>query len=295
MLLRLALAPLIALLPLVAEAGPRQQEMLYAPTKHSITVSGARVTVSLDHQIANPGDTLQLHLDTDRKVEIGIVVMGSTGKEGGDIPYPPLRVLHKIVTVSGPADVPIKLRGATSFGAFAQYHLIVLSAKEASALEDLRSHATPPTHPKVGTPSMSGRGQRLFDVMSKLDPKATAQLWAVARTPTKAITIAAPETAKRGQAFDVRVSFANPSGRSDRVAIVLQSPISLAGDDSHRVPHDAIAIEPKAVERKIEPHKPLEITFHVTSKKSGPLALTASCTGCGDDAGEVFEAVEIIE
>src|SRR5262245_8919120 len=103
------LALLIALLPLAAEAGPRQHEMLYAPTKHAITVSGAQVTVSLDRQVANPGDTLQLHLETDRKVEVGIVVMGSNGKERGDIPYPPLGILHKTVTVSGPTDVPIKL------------------------------------------------------------------------------------------------------------------------------------------------------------------------------------------
>jgi hypothetical protein len=294
MVLRLAMA-IIVVLPLVAAAGPRQQELLYAPAKHAITVSNARVTASLDHQIGNPGDTLQLHLETDREVELGIVVMGSSGNEGRDIPYPPLGILHKTVKVSSAANIPIQLRGAKSFGAFAQYQVIVMSAKEASTLEGLRTRATAPIRPRIGTPSMSKSGEQLFQAMSKLDPKTTATLYAVARTPTKAIAIVAPETAKRGQVFNVRVTFANPSDKADRVTIVLQSPITLAGDDSHRVPYDAITIDPKAVQSAVQPRKPLEVTFQVTSKKSGPLALTASCAGCGDDAGAAFEAVEITD
>lgn len=290
---RLAVA-LAVVLPQAAEAGPRQQEQLYAPTKRTITVSNAKVTAVLDRQIGNPGDTVKLRLETDRPVELGIVVMGSSGNEGRDIPYPDLGVLLRTVKVSTTAEVPIKLRGAKSFGAFAQYRIIVTTPKEAVTLERLRSRATLPIHPKVGRPEMSKSGEAHSDSLSNLDPKTTATLYAVARTLTKSIAIVAPETAKRGKVFDVRVTFPNLVD-VDRLTVVLQSPITLAGDDANRVPSDAITIDPRAIQTAVISRRPREVTFQVTVKKPGPLGLIATCTGCGDDNGTAFEAVEITD
>src|SRR5437868_4637127 len=80
-------------------AGPVERAKLFAPDSTELTVDGTPVKVALDKPFVDPGDTVKLTLTADKEVQVGIVVIGSSGNEGDRVPEPPRPVAHETVTL----------------------------------------------------------------------------------------------------------------------------------------------------------------------------------------------------
>ncbi len=82
-------------------------------------VDGAHVTATLEHPFGDPDELIHLTLTSDKRVELGVVVMGSSGTEGARVPDPPRPVAHRSVelvpdrtTGKATAIVAIRLHNA---------------------------------------------------------------------------------------------------------------------------------------------------------------------------------------
>src|SRR5436305_4195803 len=88
------------LVPLIMpSAGPTERAKLFAPDTSDVTIDGTPVQISLDNPFTDPGGKVHLTLTADKEVQVGIVVLGSTGSEGARVPDPPRPVAHETVTL----------------------------------------------------------------------------------------------------------------------------------------------------------------------------------------------------
>jgi hypothetical protein len=298
------------------DAGPKQEEMLFAADARSFVVNGVTVKVSIDHGIADRGATVTLHLEAERAVAVGLVMLGSTGTEGARVPDPPLGLLHRNVTVDQVAgdhvvkDIPIKLVGAVQEQAFATYSIYAMSPAAARRLDRLQRHATPPVQPGEGPPEATASSMKLWHALGairrdgevdsgdeKPDDEArqfakgtTARLEVVTRPRDQALAIAMPDEVRSNVAFDVQVTLTNSSRKAAEVYARLD--VAEAPAENHALGGNDVVVAPDGMQVTLAPHERRDVTFHVTASKSGMLGLIAVGDGL---AGHAFGATAVTD
>ena len=293
-------------------AGPKQEAMAFAPASRSLVVDGVGVEVSLDKVVGDPGETIQLHLEADRKVEVGIVMLGSTGTEGGRVPDPPLGLLHENVRIDVATgermtkDVPIKLAGAVTRDAFASYTIYVLTPSGAKRLARLQRNATGPEQGDEGPPTPSQSGWKFEEALTAANRDAdseqptavekqfpidgVARLDAITRPRDTRLAIAMPDTAPPNVPFEVQVTASNPSNEAVDTFVAMETPTTVV--DYRGLEAGNLVIEPQGMPLTLAPHESRRLTFHVTAKTDGAVALVANTYGA---LGAAFGATEVTD
>jgi len=294
-------------------AGPKQEAMAFAPGYRSLAVDGTNVEVTLDKVLADSGETVQLHLEADRKVTVGIVMLGSTGTEGERVPNPPLGLLHENITIDVAAgdhvtkDVPIKLAGAVSRTAIASYTIYVMTPKGAKQLARLQRNADGPEWPADGNgpPSPSRSAERLWEAQSAIErdvePEkmgkweaafplgSAARVDAVTRPRDSRVAMAMPDVVRPNVPFTLEVMVSNPSDDETNMWLTPSTP-SIA-IDCRGLRGDDLAIEPAMRMVTLAPHETRKLTFEVTAKSIGVLGLVIDMYG----QGGAFAAAEVTD
>jgi hypothetical protein len=310
------------LVPLaVLDAGPTERAKLMAADTHDLVVNGAHVTATLEHPFADPDSVVHLTLTSDKKVELGIVVMGSTGTEGERVPSPPRAVAHRNIelvpdkaTGTATKDVAIRLHNArvTAWQPYGSYTFYVMSEKAGDRLQALVDRAGP-SIPTGEIPDMDTDTSKLFEAIYKIaspddtDTSRDAKLFAkgsvgvvtaFTRPVQDDVKLAMPDRVTQGESFAVTVTVHNPHAQRLSDVTIQLEPMTIGDSWTGMVGSD-IAIE-KLPAVALAPGERKTVQFHVTAPYVGVLGLHASatCESCRDLGNKLavgtFDAVEIV-
>jgi hypothetical protein len=279
--------------------------MLSAPASDQLEVDGAKVHVTLDHTLVNSGDTVKLSFESDKRVSLGIVVLGSSGTEGSRVPGPPRGVAHESVTVEPHETqvVSVKLHGAVPTyqeggSPLGTYSIFVLSETAGDRLALLQRRAGP-NIPTGEIPDQDEDTGKLWQVIHRIGSDdienhrdarmfgagRVAKLEAYTRPINHAIEIAAPQTAVVDRAFPVAVTLTNPRQHPMTLRLSLEFPAFDLGLAAGLVTADSsetITLGPRATRT---------IQLHVTAKSAGIAGLQTNveCVTEGDGCKDVFD------
>lgn len=292
------LAPVVAF---QLSAGAKQREMLFAPGANALDVNGVHVDATIDHRLVDAGGTIHLELSAPSRVEVGIVVLGSSGTEGARVPEPPIAVLHETVTVdpNKPKSIAIKLRGARAgYEPVGTYTIYIMSPKAANKLAKAEDRAGP-SIPTGEIPDMDRDTQKLFSMIQKIgkddneDPAdaklfastVVARFEAYTRSVSPSITIETPETAQVDRPFTVGVTLKNPSKHAHKVKLNVSFPRI---DDSYLgLPDDAAKVENSNDVIELARGETRRVEVKVTATKPGVIGVQASAECI--DGGSCYE------
>jgi len=312
-------------------AGRAQVTKLLAPSTRTLELDdGARIEISMDRALVDPGDAIHIKLaasaPTARHLTVGLLVLGSTGTEGARVPSPPVGVAHETVRLDLDAtghatkEIPVRLRGARAqFEPLAHYTILVMPPKAADKLERLRSRARVIPEPGGGIPSYNRSGEQFqtmyWAVTSEQVPEGDDDLFAPGRIARldahtrpkgSTITITAPDTAPRDGKFTVMVTVRNPGKRPitnlevslDTLDGILERQLEdrYLGLASH-----AVTIEAGDTTLDLAGHEAKQIAFQVSASAAGVVGLYARAS-CRDGCREAdalstgaIEAIDIVE
>lgn len=281
------LAPVVTL---QLAAGPKQRAMMFAPGADAADIAGAHVTAVLDHRLVDPGEAVHLDLTSEKAVEVGIVVFGSSGTEGERVPSPPLAVLHETVWLEAHQvkHVPLKLLGARSnYEPVGTYTIYLTSPKAADRLALLQRRAGPPVPNTGEIPDIDRDTAKLRSTLGLIgnddaegpDAKLfggtkVARLEAFTRAISPAISIAVPDTAAVGEPFTVRVTLKNTTQHAEQLKVNLAFPqidntqLALSGDAAKAETSDEIYALAKGETKRIE--------LQVTPRLTGVIGIQAT-------------------
>lgn len=286
-------------------AGPKQVAELVARGADSLVLGGAKIDVSVDRSIVDPGDKVKITLvasaETPRKVTVEVLVLEQMGTYNGRVPEPPIGVAHETVTLEAKAgggaarEVAVQLRGNRKRDqmVFGRYQILVTSPKAASKLERLRVRArreatapgwdpmesASPNHDKYLTTYYALTNDSDSD--GEAGARGTVALLEVNTRPKDSpIAIHAPEKVAVAEPFTVRVSVTNPTKRAVKdLAIELVQPSGLSGEYLGIAHEGGVAIEPAKLTVELAPHQTKQVEFRVTARRTGVLGLYAQ-TSC---------------
>ncbi len=306
------LAPVVVL---QLSAGPKQRQMLFAPGSNSLSINGVHIDATLDRFLVDPGESVHLDLTAPNRVEVGIVVLGSSGSEGARVPDPPIGVLEETVSLEPNVTkhVALQLHGArNTYDLHANYTIYVMSTKAAAKLARTQRRAGP-SIPTGDIPEMDGDTQKLFtltyeigrdDIENASDAAmfgstAVARFEAYTRAANPSISIEAPETAQVDAPTAIAVVLKNPSGHRQHVKVELTFP---QFDDAYLgLPYDAVIAEKSDDVIELARGETKRVVLHVTAKRAGLIGVGASveCVEGGREClalyrGGAFEAVQIL-
>jgi len=313
-------------------AGREQVAKLIAPSARTLELAdGAKVDVSLDRALLDPGDTIHVKLAasaaTARHITLGVLVLGSTGTEEGRVPSPPVGVAHETVSLDVDAtghatkELPIRLRGARSpYQPFAHYTIYVMPPKAAAKLERLRGNARIIPDKDGGIPSYNQSGEKFMSLYWAIQneratddddelfaPGKIVRLEAHTRPKGSSITIAAPDTAPLDGRFTVVVTIKNPGKRALKGLTVTLDTLDGMLDEQLKdryvgLADSTVTIEGDDNKLDLAPHETRKLEFHVTAKAMGVVGLYARATCSEDDCRNVdslnagaVEATEIVK
>jgi hypothetical protein len=219
-------------------AGHEQVVKFGAPDAQELELGGAQIEAKLDHAVVDPGEAIRLSLvasgATGKRLDVGVLVFGSSGSEGDRVPSPPVAVAHETVSLAidasgnGTKELAVALRGAApnrySDTPFSSYTVLVMAPKAASRLAWLHRR-TELIGGDEGIPYYNQSGQRFMELYSwggeleGADAKlfaegAVARLAVHTRSINRAIAIETPATTPVGQAFTVAVVVKNSSKKA---------------------------------------------------------------------------------
>jgi hypothetical protein len=291
----------------VLGAGPAQREMMFAPSASALDINGVHIDAELDRRMVDPGETVHLDLSAPNRIEVGVVVFGSSGDEGSRVPSPPSAVMHKTVTLEPNKvnHVAIKLHGARAgYQAVGSYTIYVMSPKAADKLAAAQAKAGPSYggSKENPIPDMDTDTQKLFSLMYKignddLDEKdaklfgaaSVARLEAYTRVINPAVSIVTPETGIVDGKISVGVVLKNTTKHAQQVKVSLTAPridndLLVLGNEAMTTDaaEEDVVIDLKAGETK-------RVDRHVTAKTKGVLGLSANVS-CVGEARACYEA-----
>jgi hypothetical protein len=310
--------------PLITpSAGPVERAKLFAPDSTDLTVDGTPIRVTLDKPFVDSGDKVHLTMTADKEVQVGIVVIGSSGNEGDRVPDPPRPVAHETVTLvpdkSGHATktVAITLHNAKTSGyqPYGSYKLYVMSREGGERLEKLVDRAGP-SIPTGEIPDMDTDTEKLFGVLANLgkydegdhSKDATlfgngqvAMLEAFTRPYQTEVAIKAPDKVKRNAPFTVSVTIENPHGHALKDVTVSLDTMAIGNEKYLGIQAGPTIGKPVSFET-LRAHEKKTVQITVTSPEIGILGLRAKAQ-CDDYCDRdddrlrrgTFEAVEIVE
>ncbi len=300
-------------------AGPKQVAKLVAPGAGSLELGGAKVDVSVDRSVVDPGDKVKIRLVASaaraHKVTVGVLVLESMGTYNGRVPEPPIGIEHETLTLEAQAgggaarELAVRLPGDRKRGqmAFGRYQILVTSPEAADKLERLRVRArregaapgwdpmesASPNHDKYtsafyalknGGEEGDGDGKKGNDSDGEAGaPGKVALLEVNTRPKDSSIAIHAPDQVAAGEPFTVVVTVTNPTKRAVKdLSVNLVQPPELSGDYLGIAMEDGVAIEAPGSALELGPHETKKATFRVTARRAGVLGLYAE-TRCGEE------------
>ncbi len=270
------------------QAGPNQVAKLVAADQTSIEVDGAKIDISTDKGLVEPGGkvrvTLSATADTRVKVPLAVLVYEQEGMGPGRTENPPVRVGRDEVTLDvrdGKASktFAFTLRGNNrtwdmeSEHPFGHYTVLVMSVKAADAL--------------VG--SHRDANEVLYELRDG-DGSASAKLGPVARldinTPPVSdhIQILSGDLAQNGDVA-VKVRVRNPTRRAfAEVELGLTvTPGDITGQYLGIGSDNAEVVANPDATFAMKPHETKDVVFHVHTTQTGTLGLYVDLKCKGDD------------
>jgi hypothetical protein len=309
------------------DAGPAEREKLFAADTHDLVVDGAHVTATIDHPFLEQNGLVHLTLHADKEVQVGLVVLGSTGTEGGRVPDPPRPVEHRTISLvpdrTGQAtkDVAIRLHNAlaSDYRPYGAYTFYVTSRELGERLQKLVDRAGP-SIPTGEIPDMDTDTEKLFstiyaaqrandDDYTDRDPTLFAKgsiavLHGFTRPATDDVALTVPDRVHRGEEFSVTVAVRNPTASKLDKVMVAVDVIPFEETDAYRglAGSDVAGVKIENVEAiSLAPHQRKTVQVHVKAPAVGVVGLRASatCDDCGRADKELrigtFDAVEVVE
>jgi len=306
-------------------AGSKQLARLVAPDARSLEIDGAKIDVAVDRAILDAGDQVKVKLHATsgkaHKVTVDVLVLESTGSDGGRVESPPNRIARERVTLDVKADGATKElafrlpgtrgRGMEGIDTLGHYTILVMAPKAADQLERLRRRADKVDGMTDETGAYSAfmtayyespedDADGVTEEVGKLG--ATARLTVQTRAKSSPVALRVPETVRPNEAFSVIVRVSNPFKHAVAgVGVRLEIPTMLHGDylglPAEQVDitgGEEISVDLKARETK-------QVEFRVTAKTVGVLGLYArtDCSSCDyQDWGlsdGVIDAIDVIE
>ena len=305
------LAPVVML---QLAAGPKQREMLFAPDHEALDVAGTHITAALDHRLVDPGETVHLDLTAEKRVEVGIVVFGSSGTEGERVPSPPLAILHETVSLEPhtTSHVALVLRGArSSYQPVGTYSIYVMSPKAADRLALLQRRAGPPVPNSGEIPDLDRDTGKLLSTIYSIGRDdlegaaaklyggtAVARFEAYTRAVSPALALDTPETAPVDRPFTVGVTLKNPTGHAMKLKVALSFP--QLDNNTLALPEDAAKAAPSPDVIELGKGETKRVELHATVTRPGVIGVEAS-VDCVDGGScyklfrsGAFDAVQIV-
>jgi hypothetical protein len=301
-------------------AGPKQVARLVAPGAGSLELGGAKIDVSVDRSVVDPGDKVKITLvasaDRAHKVTVGVLVLESMGTYHGRVPEPPIGIEHETLTLEATAgggaarELAVRLPGDRKRGqmAFGRYQILVTSPEAADRLDRLRVRArregavpgwdpmesASPNHDKYMEAFYALKhGDEGGDARKRNDsdgdaadaaaPGKLALLEVNTRPKDSSIAIHAPDQVAVAEPFTVVVTVTNPTRRRVKdLSVKLVEPPDLSGDYLGIANATDVAIEAPSEPLELGPHETKAASFRVTARRTGVLGLYAE-TQCGDE------------
>jgi hypothetical protein len=304
-------------------AGHEQVLKFGAPDAQELSLGGATIEARLDHTLVDPGEAIHLKLvasgATGKRLDVGVLVYGSSGSEGDRVPSPPVAVAHETVSLAidasgnGAKELAVALRGAAinrySDTGFSHYTILVMAPKAANRLALLHRRADLiggeegiPFYNKSGERFMSlyAWGGELEGEDAKLFAEdSVARLTAYTRSINRAIAIETPATTPVGQAFTVSVVVKNPSKKAATgLALSLETPAGVL-EESEGI---SALVMPDSATFDLAAGETRRFEFRVMPDEAGVLGLYArvACEGDECEAADAltesgtFDATEIV-
>ena len=304
-------------------AGHEQVVKFGAPDAQELSLGGAKIEAKLDHAVVDPGEAIHLTLAasgaTGKRLEVGVLVYGSSGTEGSRVPSPPVAVAHQTVSLAidpsgnGTKELAVALRGAVvnqySDTPFSHYTILVMAPKAADKLARLHRRAHLEGGDE-GIPSYNTSGEHFMKVYAwggelegedaRLFAEGTvARLEAHTRSVNPAIAIETPATTPVGQAFAVTVVVKNPSKKAATgLELSLDTPAGVL-EESEGI---GALVMPQSPTFDLAGGETRRFEFRVIPNEAGVLGLHArvACAGDECDAADAltssgtFDATEIL-
>ena len=304
-------------------AGHEQVIKFGAPDAQEISLGGAKIEAKLDHTLVDPGEAIHLKLvasgATGKRLEVGVLVYGSSGTEGDRVPSPPVAVAHETVSLAidtsgnGTQELAVALRGGAvnrySDTAFSHYTILVMAPKAADKLARLHRRTQLiggdegiPYYNKSGDHFMrlyAWGGEPEGEEAKLFAEGAVARLAAYTRSINRAIAIETPATTPVGQAFTVAVVVKNPSKQAATgLELSLATPAGVL-DESEGI---GALVMPDSATFDLAAGETRRFEFRVMPDQAGVLGLHARVACQGDECEAVdaltssgtFDATEIV-
>ncbi|MEO8701380.1 MAG: hypothetical protein ABI867_15140 [Kofleriaceae bacterium] len=303
-------------------AGSKQVAKLVAPDTQQITIDGVTIDTAMDRGIVDPGDRVKLTLTATsaeaKQIALDVLVMESSGSDGGRVETPPVKVAREHVVLHVKAGEPatkelaFTLRGARGNGMggmdpYGRYAFLVMTPKAADTFEKLRRSA-------LRDNSMAGEGEAYNAFISEwyalgndeeddTEPSKLGKRGQVARldVSTRAkdspVALTVPDTVRVDEKFKVTVKVANKTKfPANHLHISLDVPGSLQGTYLG-IARDSVEITiPEDLELSLKPHESKSVQLEVTAKVAGVLGLyaTVECDDChGFYMDGALEAIDV--
>jgi hypothetical protein len=282
-------------------AGPKQLAELVARGASSLELNGAKIDVSVDRSLVDPGDkvtvTLVATAEAPRKVTVEVLVLEAMGTYNGRVPEPPIGIAHETLTLEAKAgggaarEVTVTLRGNRKQRemAFGRYQIFVTSPRVAAKLEQLRIRArregaAPGFAPmEQATPNHDKFLHAYYAMVNGPDegdeagaPGKAALIEVNTRPKDSAVAIRAPEHVAVAEPFTVVVSVTNPTRHAVKdLSVQLVEPSGLSGEYRGITYGGDVAIEPARLAVALAPHETKQVEFRVTARRTGVLGVYA--------------------
>ncbi len=305
-------------------AGHEEVLKFVAASAGSFELGGAKVEARLAHPLVDPGEALRIKLVATgakgKRLEVGLLVYGSSGTEGSRVPSPPVGVAHKTVPITidadgnGTAEIAIPLVGA-SFNrydgtAFSSYEVLVLAPKAADKLDRLRRNSAL-IGGEEGIPSYNASAEKFMGIYAGYHEKegedlklfadsAVVRLDAHTRAINPAIAVQTSANAEVGKAFTVAVVVKNRSKKPAKgLELDLETPVGIV-DDAEGI---SALVMPDNQSFDLAAGETRTFSFRVMPDGVGVLGLYARVTCHGEECDEndpltesgTFDATEIIK
>jgi hypothetical protein len=303
-------------------AGPQQIAKLVAPGESSIAIGDAKIQVSVDRPIVDPGDVVHVKLSAAapkaEKVSASVLVLESLGTYNGRVEQPPERItLETLALDAAPGggaakELAVKVPGRRKVGEMqlGHYTILVMEPKAAAKLDRLRQGArregaSPRFNAMESAPKHDAFNEMYYGLSgSGGDEEDGAKAMAarvdvMTRPANSAIAIRAPEQAAVGQEISVLVQVTNPTKRRiPELTVQLQQPDLFS--DYLGLDFEQVSLAKESESVALAPRETKQVEFRLTAKRAGILGMYASihCDECDYDARLYdgnLEAIEIVE
>jgi hypothetical protein len=308
------------------DAGPAERAKLFAADTHDVVVDGVHVTATIDHPFVEDNGQVHVTLHADKEVQVGLVVLGSSGSEMSRVPDPPEPVTHRTISlVRDPngqwtRDVTVRLHSARTdhYHPYGSYTLYVTSREIGERLQRLVDRAGPNVPPPGGgIPDMDTDTEKLLSTLGDARRAADddtadgsgmfakgsiAVLHGFTRPATDDVALTVPDHVKRGDDVAITVAVRNPTAKPiDKLKVEVEV---MSFDDAPTykgmVASDDTRIDDTLI--SLAPHQRKTVRVHVKAPEVGLMGLRASAE-CDDDCGDAdkplrvgtFDAVEVTD